>query len=325
MARLATATRSRSASGQDQVTVLDDPPPVVSVDRLTKTFGKQRGISDVTFDIAAGEVLGYLGPNGAGKSTTLRLLLGLYRPSSGQVRIFGQDPTQGNVDIRRRIGYLPGELALFPRLTGRQHLDRFSHARGLQSSRYRESLVERFGAELDRPVHVLSKGNRQKLGLILAFMHQPELLVLDEPTSGLDPLLQDEFQNLVRESVAEGRTVLLSSHELEEVQRLVDRVAIIKDGCIVVTDTVEGLRKSAPRTVEFRFPIAVDNARFTQLDGVQVLHCDGGRLVLSVTGVIAPLLKIAAELEPIDMTARSADLDELFMTYYRNTPGPQDV
>jgi len=203
---------------------------VVEVDCLTRRFGSRRGVTDVSFGIDAGEVFGFLGPNGAGKSTTIRLLLGLYRATSGRIRVFGLDPVRDAVAVHARVGYLAGDLALHPRLTGRQHLDRLGHARGLHDTAYRDELVERFGAELDRPVRVLSKGNRQKIGLVLAFMHRPDLLVLDEPTSGLDPLLQDEFATLVRETVTEGRTVFLSSHELDEVQRLVDRLAIIREG-----------------------------------------------------------------------------------------------
>ena len=293
---------------------------VVTVDGLTKTFGTQRGIQDVSLAVAQGEVFGFLGPNGAGKSTTIRLLLGLYRPSAGRMRVFDLDPCRDTVAIHRRVGYLPGELALYPRLTGRQHLDRLARARGLRDLSYRDKLVERFTADLDRPTRTLSKGNRQKIGLVLAFMHQPDLLVLDEPTSGLDPLLQDEFQNLIRETVAEGRTVFLSSHELDEVQRLVDRVAIIKAGSLVVTDSVDGLRRAAPRTVEFRFAGDVAPAPFAALDGVQVVHCADRRITVSVVGPIAPLLRVAADLDPVEMTARPADLDELFLTYYRTGP-----
>ncbi|HEV7189245.1 MAG TPA: ABC transporter ATP-binding protein [Blastococcus sp.] len=296
-------------------------PDVVVVEELTRRFGAARGVTGVDLSIEAGEVFGFLGPNGAGKSTTMRLLLGLYRPTSGRMRVFGLDPMRESVAIHRRVGYLPGELALFSRLTGRQHLDRFAGARGLTDTAYRDELVDRFGVELDRPVRTLSKGNRQKIGLVLAFMHRPELLVLDEPTSGLDPLLQDEFVRLVRETVAEGRTVFLSSHELDEVERLVDRLAIIKDGRIVVTDTVEGLRRAAPRTVEFRFDRRVDPEAFAVLDDVRVLHCDDGRVVLAVRGPVGPLLRVAAALDPVDVTARPADLDELFLTFYRDAPG----
>ena len=291
---------------------------VIAVDGLTRSFGARRGVVDVAFEVNAGEVFGFLGPNGAGKSTTIRLLLGLYRPTAGRIRVFDLDPADAGVEIHRRVGYLPGELALYPRLTGQQHLDYAARVRGLTDHAYRDELVERFQAELDRPVHALSKGNRQKIGLVLAFMHRPDLLVLDEPTSGLDPLLQDEFAQLVRETVAAGRTVFLSSHELDEVQRVVDRLSIIKEGRIVLTDTVEGLRKAAPRTVELRFAQAVDPARFAELPGVHVLSHDTTRLVLSVTGPVAPLLREAAELDAVDLTARRADLDELFLTYYRS-------
>ena len=272
--------------------------PVITVDGLTRRFGARRGIVDVSFEVNAGEVFGFLGPNGAGKSTTIRLLLGLYRPTSGRMRVFDLDPAHDSVEIHRRVGYLPGELALYPRLTGQQHLDYVARVRGLTDHTYRDELVERFEAELDRPVRALSKGNRQKIGLVLAFMHRPDLLILDEPTSGLDPLLQDEFAHLVRETVADGRTVFLSSHELDEVQRVVDRVSIIKDGRIVVTDTVEGLRRAAPRTIEFRFAQAVDPARFADLPGVHVLSHDTTRLVLSVTGPVAPLLRERGRARP---------------------------
>ncbi|MDQ6848855.1 MAG: ABC transporter ATP-binding protein [Actinomycetota bacterium] len=290
---------------------------VVSTDRLTRTFGSRRGVSDVSLSIEQGEVFGFLGPNGAGKSTTIRLLLGLYRPTSGRMRVLDLDPTREAVGIHRRVGYLPGELALYPRLTGRAHLNCFAHARGLTDLAYRDQLVERFDVELDRPVHTLSKGNRQKLGVVAGFMHRPDLLVLDEPTSGLDPLLQEEFARLIRETVDDGRTVFLSSHELDEVQRVVDRLSIIKDGKLVVTDSVEGLRAKAPRTIEFRFARPVDPQRFAALDGVHVTDHAMGRVALSVTGAVAPLLQVAAGLEPIDMTARPADLDELFLSYYR--------
>jgi ABC-2 type transport system ATP-binding protein len=235
------------------------------------------------------------------------------------MQVLGLVPGREAAALHRRIGYLPGELALYPRLTGRQHLEYLSRLRGLTDYHYRDDLVERFKAELDRPVRSLSKGNRQKIGLVLAFMHRPELLILDEPTSGLDPLLQDEFARLVRETAADGRTVFLSSHELDEVQRTVDRVSIIRDGRIVVTDTVDGLRRSAPRTVEFRFDTEVEPNAFGALSGVRVLSCADRRVVLSVTGPIGPLLQTAAHLDAVDITARPADLDELFLTYYRGT------
>ncbi|GAA4490256.1 ABC transporter ATP-binding protein [Rhodococcus olei] len=298
---------------------------VVEVDNLTRRFGPRRGITDVSFTISSGEVFGFLGPNGAGKSTTIRLLLGLYRPTSGRMRLFGLDPTRDGVRINRRVGYLPGELALYLKMTGAQHLDRYARIRGLTDRTYADHLVQRFGAQLDQPIRTLSKGNRQKIGLVLAFMHRPELLVLDEPTSGLDPLMQDEFARLIRETVDDGRTVLLSSHDLEEVQRLADRLSIIKEGRIVVTDSVDGLRRSAPRTVEFRFDRAVTAADFDHLDGVAVRECTGGRVTLSVTGPVADLLARAGSLGAVDVSARRADLDELFLSFYRDEPATEEA
>ena len=291
---------------------------VIEVDGLTRSFGGRRGVEGVSFQVGAGEVFGFLGPNGAGKSTTIRLLLGLYRAGSGQVRVFGRHPVADAVAVHARTGYLPGDLALHPRLTGRQHLDRLGHAAGLTDTRYRDELAERFDAELDRPVRTLSKGNKQKIGLILAFMRRPDLLVLDEPTSGLDPLLQAEFAALVAETAGEGRTVFLSSHELDEVQRLVGRLSIIRDGRIVVTDTVAGLRRTAPRTMSFRFPAPVDAGRFAALEGVRVTASAPRELTISLSGQLAPVLRLAGELGAEEATARPADLDELFLTYYRN-------
>lgn len=295
----------------------------ITVEGLTKTFGANRGISDLQFDVRQGEVFGFLGPNGAGKSTTIRLLLGLYRPTAGVAKVLGCDPMHDPVTIHRQTGYLPGELALHPRLTGRQHIDFVAHARGMHDRTLVDQLVERFAVTLDRPVRTLSKGDRQKIGVVLALMHRPEVLILDEPTAGLDPLMQDEFTRLLRETVAEGRTVFLSSHELDEVQRVVDRVAIIKEGRLIVTDTVDGLRQAAPRTIEFRFPCSVDPQVFATIAGVRVLDSDDGHITLSLHGPVAPVLRVAAALDPLDVIARRADLDELFLDYYRDD-APQE-
>jgi ABC-2 type transport system ATP-binding protein len=298
-------------------------PPVIETHTLTRSFGPHRGIIDVNLRVEQGEVFGFLGPNGAGKSTTIRILMGLYHASSGTAQVLGRDPLSDAVDVHRRTGYLPGELAVYPRVTGREILDRFGSARGLRDTRYRDELIERFGAEVDRPTQTLSKGNKQKLGIVLAFMHRPELLVLDEATSGLDPLLQQEFISLIRETTADGRTVFLSSHDLDEVQRVVHRLSIIREGRIVVTDTVDGLRRHAPRTIELVFDRDVETAALTHLDGVQVTKADPRRLRLTIAGPIAPVLRAIAPLDPIDLLARPADLDELFLDYYRSTDLPE--
>ena len=267
--------------------------------------------------VEPGQVFGFLGPNGAGKTTTIRLLLALHRPTAGRARVLGLDSHRDSVAIHARCGYLPGEFELHPRMTGRRVLDWFARARGGVDRRLRDQLVERFGVILDRQIHELSKGNRQKLGIVLAFMHRPELLVLDEPTSGLDPLMQNEFHRLLRETTADGRTVFLSSHELDEVQRVADRVAIIRAGRLVVTDTVDELRRQAPQTIELRFAEPVPPAVFESLDGVQRVTADGDRITLQTTGQLAELLRVIADHDPLDVVARHADLDELFLSYYR--------
>jgi beta-exotoxin I transport system ATP-binding protein len=291
---------------------------------LTKTFGPRRGIDSVDLGVEVGQIYGFLGPNGAGKSTTIRILMGLYRPSGGSARVLGHECRTESVAVHRRTGYLPGELALPTTLTGQDVLTRFARIRGLTATTYRDRLIERFGAELDRPIRMLSKGNRQKIGLVAAFMHRPELLILDEPTSGLDPLLQEEFSDLLRETADDGRTVLLSSHDLAEVQRVVDRLSIIKDGKIIAGGTVDELRARAPRTFEVTFDRPVPADRFAGLDRVQVTALAPNRMRLVVSGPIAPCLKAVATLDPIDLQARAADLDELFLSYYRDTdePGP---
>ena len=287
---------------------------------LTKTYGTTRALVDLDLHVETGQCFGFLGPNGAGKTTTIRLLLSLQRPASGTACVLGLDPQCDSVEIHQRVGYLPGDLSLYPRLTGEDHLHWFAHARGVHDLSYARELVRRFEVVMDRPAKELSTGNRQKIGLILAFVHKPEVVILDEPTAGLDPLMQDAFEHLVRETVAAGATVFLSSHDLDEVQRLADRVAIIRAGHLVATDTVDNLLQSAPLRLEARFPAAVDPRGFSPLAGVSVISCNGPQVSLEVTGPIGPVLKAIAELDPLDVVARHADLDELFLDFYRATP-----
>lgn len=287
---------------------------------LTKAYGSVTAVSDLNLRIDPGQVFGFLGPNGAGKSTTIRMLMTLQRPTSGRATLLGMDSATDSVEIHRRTGYLPGDLELFPRLTGRRHIDWFARSRGGVDDSFVRHLLERFMVVVDRPVRELSKGNRQKIGLVLAFMHKPELLILDEPSSGLDPLMQHEFEDLLRETVAEGRTVFLSSHELDEVQRTADRIGIIRNGKLVAEDTVEGLRKAAPQKMEVRFRHPVNPAALKALSGVRVTESAGRRLALDVTGEIGPVLKVIASHDPVDLTSRPADLDELFLNFYRQAP-----
>jgi beta-exotoxin I transport system ATP-binding protein len=294
----------------------------ITTNGLTKAYGSTVAVEGLDLHVDAGRVFGFLGPNGAGKTTTIRMLLGLQRPTSGSARLLGLDVRADGVAIRARCGYLPGDLELYPRMTARRLLGWFAAARGGVDPTYRDELVDRFEVELDRPVHELSKGNRQKIGLVQAFMHRPDLLVLDEPTSGLDPLKQDEFHRLLRQTTAAGGTVFLSSHELDEVQRVADHVAIIKDGRLVVTDSVAELRRKAPKTLELRFGAPLDQGAFDGLAAVRHAAIDGDRAVLQVVGPLAALLHAIADLDPIDIVSRQADLDELFLRYYRDPPSP---
>ena len=290
---------------------------------LCKTYGPTRAVIDLDLVVEPGQVFAFLGPNGAGKTTTIRMLLALQRPASGSVTVLGLDSGRDSVEIHRRTGYLPGELALYPRMTGQQHIAWYAKARGLRDLSLARTLAERFGAVLDRPARELSKGNKQKIGLILALMSRPELLVLDEPTSGLDPLMRSEFARLAREVTAEGRTVFWSSHELDEVQRLADRVAIIKQGRLIATETVENLRASTPQTVRARFPRPVSPSVFAGIDGASVTSCDGETVQLEVTGAIGPVLRVIADHDPVDLTSQHAGLDELFLSYYREPSPPE--
>ena len=284
---------------------------------LSKTYGTTKAVVDLNLQVEPGQVFAFLGPNGAGKSTTIRMLLALQHPTSGSASVLGLDAQRDAVDVHRRIGYLPGDLELYPRMTGQRLIDWYSHARSGVDERFVADLLKRFDVVLNRPIRELSKGNRQKIGLILAVMHHPDLLILDEPTTGLDPLMQHEFERLIREMVAERCTVFLSSHELDEVQRLADQVAIIKEGHLVVTDTVPGLARSLPRRIELRFAAPVDSAAFSALDGVRVVESDGTHMALDVTGPISPVLRLVADLEPLDLVSRPASLDELFLDFYR--------
>jgi len=238
---------------------------VIETDRLTKLYGSARGIEDVSVSIEKAEVFGFLGPNGAGKTTAIRTLLDLLHPTSGSARIFGLDSRRDSVAIRARLGNLPGDFGYGKQATGREALRLLARLRGIDGLGRAEALAERFRADLDRPLGELSRGNRQKVGLILATFHSPELLILDEPTSGLDPLMQEEFLTLIGEERERGCTVLLSSHELDEVERVCDRVGIVKEGKMIAVERVADLLAKTQRRnlveVEFAGPVELDDVR----------------------------------------------------------------
>jgi ABC-2 type transport system ATP-binding protein len=284
---------------------------------LTKFYGESRGVTELSFEVEAGEVFGFLGPNGAGKTTTIRLMLDLIRPSSGKLELFGLDVRKQSVAVRSRAGYLPGDLHLYERLTPREYLRYVAALRGLDGLGEGEALAERFELELERPIRALSKGNRQKVGLVQAFLHQPDLLLLDEPTSGLDPLVQQTFNELLREVVAEGRTVFLSSHILSEVQRLADRVAIIREGSLELVEAVDVLRARAFVRVEATFSTPPPQEAFANLPGVRELERRGPVVVLALEGAADPLIKALARYEVLALDSHEADLEDFFLALYR--------
>ena len=289
---------------------------VIDTRGLSKDYGSGRGLFGLDLQVARGEVFGFLGPNGAGKSTTMRLLLDLIRPTSGAARVLELDTRRDSVEIRRRVGFLPGDLALYPKLTGRAVLDYLARLRGGVNLRVRDSLIDRFEADLDRPVRQLSTGNRQKLGLIQAFMHEPELLILDEPIAGLDPLVQRSFHALLGEVSAQGRTVFLSSHTLSEVERVTDRLAILREGRLVVVDSLENLRKVAVQRLEIEFAEPVAGDEFRKIPVVKEVRANGRILTIGFEGSADAVVKAAAGHEVRAIRPREDDLEDIFLRYY---------
>ena len=289
---------------------------IIQTEKLTKSYGEHRGIIDVDLSVEQGEVFGFLGPNGAGKTTAIRTILDLIRPTSGKAFVFGIESSVDPVAIHRRIGYLPGEFALYDRLTGLQTLTYFANLRGGVDQAYQQSLIERFDLDPTRRFKEYSKGNKQKVGLVAALQHKPDLLLLDEPTSGLDPIVQQTFSAVVRETVADGRTVFLSSHVLSEVEKTCDRVAIIRDGQLVKVDRVDALRDLAHHQVELRFAGPVPTSAFEHITGVSDVTAEDHVLRLRVSGAIAPVVQVAAHYELLDFVSREPSLEETFLAEY---------
>jgi ABC-2 type transport system ATP-binding protein len=296
------------------------PVPVVRAERVSKDYRGHRGVADLSFEVGEGEVFGYLGPNGAGKTTTIRLMLDLIRPSSGRIELFGLDARGDGGAARGRLGYLPGDLRLYERLTAREHLRYFASLRGMRGLGDGDELADRLDLELDRPIRALSKGNRQKVGLVQALMHRPALAVFDEPTAGLDPLVQQVVYELVRETTADGRTVFVSSHVLSEVQEIADRVALIRDGRLELVDTVETLRRRALARVTVTFADAPPAGAFDGLPGVREVGRDGPTVRLTLEGSADPLVKAIARFEVRALDSREADLEDVFLELYRRKP-----
>jgi ABC-2 type transport system ATP-binding protein len=295
---------------------MNDNNAILNTSHLTKFYGKQCGIEDINLEVRKGEVFGYLGPNGAGKTTTIRTFLDFIRPTRGTATIFGFDSRLGSVETRRRIGYLPGELSMYGNLTGDELLHYVASLRGGTDLTYATDLAKRMDCDLTRRLKALSHGNRQKIGLIQAFMHRPQLIILDEPTLGLDPLMQQEFYRLISEARTDGRTVFLSSHILPEVERVCDRVGIIREGRLVAVETVETLKSRALRRLEIHFAHTVPPEGFVSIPGVRDVVVRDSILSCIVVGSLDMLIKTAARFEVVNIISHEPSLEEVFLTYY---------
>jgi ABC-2 type transport system ATP-binding protein len=298
-----------------------DRLPAIETDRLTKRYGRARGITDVSLRVERGEIFGFLGPNGAGKTTTIRTLLDFIRPTAGSARIFGLDTHRDYVQVHRRVGNLPGDLALDPRLTGEQVLEYSTHLRGGVPPGEITRLAERLDLDLRRRIREYSKGTRQKVGLILALMPRPDLLILDEPTGGLDPLVQQTLYELLEEVRADGRTIFFSSHVLPEVERLCDRVAIVREGELVAVESVDNLKSKAVRRIDVVLDNSEASARaaesFKGVPGVQETQAIGSTVHIVVHGSLDALIKAASQFTVLNFVTYEPSLEEVFLSFYR--------
>jgi ABC-2 type transport system ATP-binding protein len=302
--------------------VTNDHQTALHTEALTKHYGNVHALVDLTLDVNPGEVFGFLGPNGAGKTTTIRTVMDEIRPTSGHASILGMDCHSQSVEIRRHIGYLPSDLSLYPNLTGKDTLTYFANLRGGVDWGYVDELAERLGAELGKKVGDLSSGNRQKVGIIQAFMSRPRFLLMDEPSNGLDPLVQREFQSMMREVVGQGASVFLSSHTLSEVQRVADRVGIIRHGHLIAMESVASLRAKGMRQVELELGSVAEPALLEEIPGVRDVTVTDHRVRLSYEGKMDALLRrVAAQHDVIDITTEEADLEEIFLAYYHDEAG----
>ena len=295
---------------------------VISTEQLSRNYGQRVGVENVSLHIKAGEIFGFLGPNGAGKSTTIRLLLGFLKPDSGRAEIFGKDCWSHSDQVKQQVGYLPGDVRLYPWLTARRALRIFGLVRGVDLTQRGQSLAERFKLEMDVPVRRMSRGNRQKVGLLLALAHEPKLVVLDEPTSGLDPLVQIELAHILAEMASAGHTIFFSSHTLSEVEDLCHRVAIVRRGQIVADEPLDALRKRAHRIVELTYQHDVSCNGVELPEFLRMVRSHQRRCVCELHGTTPELVRWAAEEPLADISIGPPDLERVFHEYYQSSDNP---
>ena len=299
--------------------------PAIELRSIVKNYGRTRALRGIDLTIEQGRIFGFLGPNGAGKTTTIRLLLDLIRPTSGAAAVLGLDCQRRSLEVRHRVGYLPGELRMYESMRGDELLDLIDSFRPeKRDPRYRRELLDRLGLDTARSVRTLSKGNKQKLGIVQALMHRPELLVLDEPTSGLDPLVQEEVARLLEDAVRDGRTVFFSSHVLPEVERLSQSVAIIREGRIVAVEDIARLKGRSVHVVEVTFAVEPP-AHLFALPGVREIRRDGNMVHLQARDGIDAVIKAIARYPVLDLRTEQASLEDIFLAYYSDQGRPEEL
>lgn len=284
---------------------------------LTKFYGKHLGVKDINLDVNSGEILGFIGPNGAGKTTTIRLLLDALRPTSGTASVLGLNPWLQRVELHRRIGFLPSEMPALKRLTAGEYLKWVARVRAVNATDRINQLAERLKLDLSRPTQDLSLGNRRKVGVIQAMMHQPDLIILDEPTSGLDPLMQLEFRHLLLEEKANGKTIFLSSHALDEVEHLADRVAVVRSGELIAVESVDAIRAKASVRIDVKFSTPQNESTLGKIENVKSISADGASVQFQVEGSVDALIKKLANYEVISVRTLGDDLENAFLSYYK--------
>ena len=294
--------------------------PAIAIEGLTRDYGPVRAVDDLSLEVETGEVFGFLGPNGAGKTTAIRVLLDLIRPTAGRASVMGFDCQRESVEVRRRTGYLPGDLNLYQGLTGRDLLEFFASLRpGAVDKHYLESLLERLQLDPSKDVRAYSTGNRRKLGLVQALMHRPAVIILDEPTAGLDPLIKQELWSLVSEAAAEGRTVFFSSHVLSDVARICRRVGIIRAGRLAAVEEVAKLKERELRVIEITFAEPPPEGVLA-LPGVEIVRQENNTVRLQVREGLDDLIKAIASYRVVDLRTEQASLEEIFLAYYEEAP-----
>jgi ABC-2 type transport system ATP-binding protein len=289
---------------------------IIEINGLTKDYGNHKGIFNLTFQVKEGEVFGYLGPNGAGKTTTIRHLMGFLTPDKGNASILGMDCRNSSSAIMKGLGYLPAEIAFFEGMNGIDFLKFMGEMRGLTNTSYRDKLIEQFELDTRGRIRKMSKGMKQKLGIICAFMHDPKVLILDEPTSGLDPLMQRRFAELILEEKAKGKTVLMSSHSFEEIERTCDRVGIIRQGDLVAIENIHVLKEKRRKTYLVTFDSPAAAKAFEKKDGFDNIIVNGATAKVSILGNVSGLVQELGNYTVIDLEIENSSLEDVFMQYY---------